>query len=188
MKVKFIYIICIVSALVFSCAKPPLAEMESAKEAVFRAENDADAVAFASGTLTRARDSLRRMQVEADSKRYDAAKTHALEAKAMAEKAITDGKAAAIRAKDESSTLISGLRSELDETGRNLNGARYSQLNLDYNALNRDLNSASDTTDQAEADLAQGNFQDALEKGRQVRATLSDINQKIALAVPRSKQ
>jgi len=188
MKVKFIYIVCIVSALVFSCAKPPLAEMESAKEAVFRAENDADAVAFAGGTLARARDSLRRMQVEADSKRYDAAKTHAAEAKAQAEKAIADGKAAAGRASDESSTLISGLRSELDDTSRNLNGARYQQLNLDFNALNRELDTASDTTDQAEADQAQGKFQDALEKGRQVRAALGDINQKIALAVPRSKQ
>jgi hypothetical protein len=188
MRVKFIYIFCIVAALVFSCAKPPIAEMDSAKEAVFRAENDENAVVFASGTLARARDSLRRMQVEADSKRYDAAKTHAQEAKTQAEKAIADGKAASLRANDESSTLVSGLRAELDETRRNINGARYSQLNLDYDSLNRDYNSASDTTDQAEADQAQGKYQDALDKGRIVRSTLSDINQKISYAVTRNKQ
>jgi len=188
MRVKFVFIVCIVAALVFGCAKPPIAEMDSAKEAVFKAENDENAVVYASGTLARAKDSLRRMQVEADSKRYDAAKTHAAEAKTQAEKAIADGKAAAARAKDESASLVSGLRAELDETRRNINGARYSQLNLDYDSLNRDYNSASDTTDQAEVDETQGKYNDALEKGRRVRATLSDINQKISYAVPRNKQ
>jgi hypothetical protein len=188
MKVKYLYIVCIVAAVVFSCAKPPIAEMESAREAVFRAENDEDAVLFAASTLARARDSLRRMQVDADSKRYDSAKTNAAEAIAAAEKAIADGKAGGGRAKEESEALLSSLRNEIEETSRNLNGARYSQLSLDYSGLNGELANARDYTDQAEAAHADGRYRDSLDSGRNARAVLGNINQKIAVAVPRSKQ
>jgi len=182
MKVKFIYIFCLILVLVAGCAKPPTAEMDSAKEAVFRAENDENAVKYAASTLARARDALRRMQVEADSKRYDAAKTHAAEAIAAAEKAIADGNAGYSRTRDEAASLLSGLRPALDETGRNLNSARYRQLRLNYDQLNRDLKDAGDTTEKAEVDQAMGRYQEALEKGRTVRAAISDINEKITSA------
>ena len=93
MKIRILFIFIIISFFVLNCEQPPLAEMDSAREAVFRAENDADAVQFAGGTLERAQDALRRMQTEADSKRYDAARTLAEEAIAAAEKALIDGKA-----------------------------------------------------------------------------------------------
>jgi hypothetical protein len=161
--------------------------MDRAKEAVFKAENDEDAVLFGGSHLARAKDSLRRMQVEADSKRYDAAKTHAEEAIAAAERAIAEGRLAGTRSRGESEALLAGLRPELEETERNLNGARYNQLNLDYNQLNNDLNSARDSIDIAEADHAQGKFQEALESGRKARATLGNINQRISGATPRRK-
>jgi flagellin-like hook-associated protein FlgL len=187
MKFKYIFLGFIVLALLASCAKPPIAEMDSAKEAVFRAENDEAAVLYGGGSLSRARDALRRMQVEADSKRYDAAKTHAAEAIAAAERAIADGKTGVARAKSESESLISGLRPAIEETERNINGARYSQLNLDYGQMNRELNNARETTDQAEVDHAMGRYQNAIEKGSSVRATLGAINQRIADRVPRKK-
>jgi len=188
MKVKIILILCVVLAFVAGCAKPPLAEMENAREAVFRAENDENAVLYASSTLARARDSLRRMQMEADSKRYDAAKTHAAEAIAAAEKAIADGKAGAEKAKDESASLLSTLRPLIEEAGRNINGARYSNLKLDFSELNRDLNSANTAADQAEQDHIQGKFQDALDKGRTARSLVSGINEKISGAATASFQ
>jgi len=182
MKAKFIYIFCLILVIAAGCAKPPTAEMDSAKEAVFRAENDEYAVKYAASTLARARDALRRMQVEADSKRYDAAKTHAAEAIAAAEKAIADGKAGYTRTRDESASLLAGLRPAIDETTRNLNSARYQQLKLDYNQLNRELKEAGETTDKAEVDQAMGRYQEALEKGRVVRATIGDIDAKISSA------
>jgi len=188
MKMKLIYTFCILAALVIGCASPPLTEMENAREAVFRAENDANAVQYAGGTLARARDSLRRMQDEADSKRYDAAKTHAAEAIAAAEKAIADGRAAAQRAGGESDALIASLRAEIQETERNLNGARYSQLVLDYNALDRAIVDAHSTTDQAEIDQAAGRYQQAMDRARIVRSDLTEINEKIANAATTRKK
>jgi len=187
MKLKYILTCFVILALLAGCAKPPIAEMDSAKEAVFRAENDEAAVLYGGGSLSRARDSLRRMQVEADSKRYDAAKTHAAEAIAAAERAIADGKTGVARAKSESESLIAGLRPAIEETERNINGARYSLLKLDYGKMNREIKEAKETTEQAEVDQAMGRYQDAINKGMSVRATLSTINQQIADVVPRKK-
>ena len=187
MKFRYIPAFCVILALVAGCAKPPLAEMESAREAVFRAENDANAAQFAASSLARARDALRLMESEADSKRYDAAKTHAMEAIAAAEKAITDGQAASVRARDEAASLVSGLRPEIEDTSRNVNGARYSQLDLDYDELDSGISKAYDTTDRAESDQAQGRYQDAIDKAMEVRSDLSGINQRVSGAVTRRK-
>jgi hypothetical protein len=187
MKLKYILCGFVVLAVFAGCAKPPIAEMDSAKEAVFRAENDPAAVLYGGGSLSRAKDSLRRMQTEADSKRYDAAKTHATEAIAAAERAIADGKTGIARARSESENLITGLKSSIEETERNINGARYNQLKLDFAQINRDFKKAKDDAEQAENDQAMGRYQDALEKGMSVRATLSSINQQIADAIPRRK-
>jgi len=188
MKVKFIYIFCLIMVLIMGCAKPPIAEMERAREAVFKAENDANAVQYAPGTLARARDAIQRMEMEADSKNYEAAKNHAAEAIAAAEKAINDGRSNAQKAVAETDTLVSGLRGEIEETTKNVASARYSQLALDYDAMDKTIVNAHNTVDQAEVDQAMGRNQDALEKARIVRADLNDINQKIANAVPARKK
>ncbi|MCL2765429.1 MAG: DUF4398 domain-containing protein [Treponema sp.] len=183
MKINLFYIFIVVSILIIGCEKPPIAEMENAREAVFRAENDANAVEYAGGTLARARDSLRRMQAEADSKRYDAARAHAADAIAAAERAIADGRAGLQRAGSESDSLISTLKTEIEETSININGARYSQLDLDYDSLDKAIVDAYDTADQAEVDQAMGRYQQALDRARVVRSELTDINQTIASAV-----
>ena len=182
MKLKLIFIYFVILALVLGCAKPQIAEMDNARDVVFRAENDEDAVLYGRSSLVRARDALQRMQVEADSKRYDAAKTHAAEAITAAERAITEGRTGAARARSEAESLLVELRPALEETARNINGARYSLLDIDYTQLNRDLISASDTLDNAEADYADGRYMDAADKGRTTRAIIGSINEKITSA------
>jgi len=182
MKTKIFYIVLIV--LIFlGCEQPPLAEMESAREAVFRAENDVNAALYAAGTLSRARSAIGQMQLEADSKRYESARTYAAEAVQAAEKAIIDGKAGAQRAASESSAVVSGLRQEIDQASSNVSGARYSLMDLNYDDLDRRLVNAHNTADQAEFDLAAGNFQNAIDKASTVRSDLANINQTVASAV-----
>jgi hypothetical protein len=182
MKLKYIILV-LLAGLIFGCAKPPTEEMNNAIEAVTRAENDADAVLYGAGSLARARDALRRMQTEADSKRYDAAKTLAGEAIAAADRAIADGQTGAARAREEAASLLASLRPMIAETGQRINSAQSAGLVLDYIELGQEFDAVRLNTDQAEVALAGRQYQDALEKGRNARAGLSDIDQKIASAV-----
>jgi flagellar biosynthesis/type III secretory pathway protein FliH len=182
MKFKPILNICILALIISSCAKPPVAEMDSAREAVLRAENDQDAVLYAGSSLTRARDALRRMENEANSKRYDAARTYAAEAVAAAEKAVADGKTGAARARDQAATMLDGLGLAINETGRNLNAARSARLDLDYQQLNSELDSALRNLDLAEIDNVMGRYGEAVDKGRNARASIGSINQQISNA------
>jgi len=170
------------------CAKPPETEMQNAVEAVFRAENDPDAVLYASGTLLRAKTALQQMHAESDHKRYDAAKNLALEAISLAERAIQEGQTGASRVIEESSSLVANLRQEIEETERNVNGARYSRLDLDYNQLDREIIGAHEAADRVEGNQASGNYQEALQGARELRADLANINQRIAGAVVLKKK
>jgi hypothetical protein len=165
------------------CAKPPTEEMEAAALAVTRAENDGDAVNYGGTSLVRAREALLRMQDEAAAKRYDAAKTLAAEAVNAAEKAISDGRAGASRARQEAANLVNGLRLPLAETGEAIGAARQSgAIELDFEGLDRDYDAALRTAGEAETSLAGNNYQEAVDKSQTVRSALSDINNRLANA------
>jgi hypothetical protein len=187
---SFVFLALVFSLTAGGCAKPPTAEMDAAVEAVTRAENDADAALYAGNTLARARDALGRMKTEAESKRYDAAKTYAAEAIAAADKAIADGRTGAVRVRDEAAALVGELRPAIAETEQGINAAQTANLSLDFDVIDQDFDTACRNTDQAEAALAGNKYQDALDRGRTARAGLSDINQKLAnaaLATSRKK-
>ena len=181
---KSIFPAIIVFGLILAaCAMPPTEEMNRAQDAVIRAENDADAVKYAGNTLIRASDALTRMQSEADAKRYDAAKNYAAEAITNAERAIADGKTGAARAKDEATLLLNSLPGPLAETASALSAARQvKNINLDFEALSGDLDSARRTYGEAQQNLAANNYRDAIIKGQSVRSALSDINARISEA------
>jgi len=183
---------CIIPLLVLSvlglfmaaCAKPPTEEMNKAQDAVIRAENDADAVNYAGNTLTRARDTLAKMQSEADAKRYDAARNLAAEAVSTAEKAIEEGKTGAARAKDEAANLLNSLSGPLADTSNALSAARQIKgITLDFDALSKDLDSANTTYNEARQNLLANNFREATAKGQSVRSLLAGINTGINEAI-----
>ena len=190
---KVIKIVSVIIALVLmgtACASPPTTEMNNAIAAVTRAENDPDAVFYAGNTLIRARDALNRMQAEADAKRYDAARSYAAEAIAAADTAIADGRAGTIRARDEATALVQGLPAAIAETDQNIRAARGAGLDLNFPALNHDLENVRQDTSQAESFLSANMFQDALDMGRTAQSGLTDINLRLsaaALAVSRDK-
>jgi hypothetical protein len=188
MKSRQIYVGLVTLMLLFSCAKPPTIEMARAQDAVFAAENDPEAAQYGTASLERARSALKNMEEAAKSKRYDAARIFAEDAINAAEKAKTDGKAAAIRTREEAASNLSRLKSEIEETGINVNGARYSQkLVLDFDALDKGVKDAYVLYDQAENSMSAGKYKDALDTAMNVRANLADINQKITNAAERRK-
>lgn len=160
-----------------SCATPPTEEMNKARDAVTRAENDADAVSYAPNALIRARDALTRMQSESDAKRYDAAKKLAGEAYDNAERAIADGRSAAERARMEAVALINGLEGPLSETADNLDKAKEVEgIQLDFAVLSKDMASAYGTYNDAKASIQAHNYNDAIVQGETVRSILASIN------------
>jgi HEPN domain-containing protein len=165
--------------LCISCARPPTEEMNRAVEAISRAENDADAVTYAGNILSRARDALTKMQEEANLKRFDSAKLFAAEAVSLSERAVTEGKANAARAREEAANLLGSLGRPIAETESALNEAKGHDIDIDYDALGATLNAAKTTFDSAQSSLEEGDFPDAIEKGQMARSVISDINDKI---------
>ncbi|MCL2191004.1 MAG: DUF4398 domain-containing protein [Treponema sp.] len=176
--------------LATGCAGPPTEEMNNAVEAVARAENDNDAVLHAPAALARAREALRMMRREADSRRFDAARAYAAEAIAAAERAVAEGRAGAEQARREAHALISDLPPLIAEAERGMGAARAAGLDLDYDALDDALNGARERANLAVDAYASGLYGDAIAQGRYARNGLADINQRIAgaaVAVPQGK-
>jgi mannitol-specific phosphotransferase system IIBC component len=151
--------------------------MNRAHDAVIRAENDADAVTYAPNILIRARDALTRMENEADAKRYDAAKNFAAEAINNAERAITEGRTGAGRAREEATRLIDSLSGLLAETLSAINAAREIQgIQLDFDALMNEMDLARRAYEAARQSIQANNFLEAINQGQTVRSLLSGIN------------
>ena len=182
-KIIILGVIIIIGMALAACSTPPTEEMQRAQDAVFQAESDANAVAYAGNTLVRARDALARMENEVEAKRYDAAKEFAAEAISLAERAITDGRTGRERARSEAENLLESLGDLLAETISALNAARQVEnLILDFDAISQDLDLARRTYDEAWQSLEGNNFQDAIAKGQYARSLLSSINLRISEA------
>ncbi|MCL2411531.1 MAG: hypothetical protein FWC97_07805, partial [Treponema sp.] len=82
----------------------------------------------------------------------------------------------------------SGLWDEIEETQRNVNGARYSLLQLDHDELDREMRGVHQAADRAEASYAEGRYQDTLNIARDIRSGLSDINGRVAGAAAVGKR
>jgi len=177
-------------ALMTGCTKPPTEEMNRAEEAVARAENDLDAVNYAANLVERAKDALALMHEEVDAKRYDAAINYANDAISLAERAINEGRAEAGRTREKAINTLSGLRPQLLETEKRIDNAKAAKLRLDFDAIDRDLNSAQRGYDQAQAAVSGNRYQEAIFLSNNVRSNLNGINQKLgakAMEVSRKK-
>ncbi|MDR3130428.1 MAG: hypothetical protein LBU18_02675 [Treponema sp.] len=161
------------------CEKAPVEEMAAATEALIRAENDPDAVSFGETSLNRARDSAFRMRMSANSKRYEDAIALAAETISAAEKAISDGRAAAQRARDEAAGLIASVKESFTEINGLISSAGQRGLKLDYLALDKDMEDVRSAIEQAEAD-AVSRPKEAIDKAQSARAALSDIRSRIS--------
>ena len=168
--------------LATGCAKPPIDEMNSAAEAVAVAENDINAVNYASGTLSRAKAALANMYEEASSKNYDLAKSFAAEAIAMAELAIKEGQVQAIKVKEDSSAVISTLKNQVKETEQLIKTAKENGLILDYELIENEFDATYQIMVQACEAFKEEKYNDSLKLGNSVRSSLDLINYQLSEA------
>lgn len=184
-RLKYVFLIFIVgTVLLAGCAKPPVEEMNNAVAAVSRAENDPDVVNYATNALARAREALSQMQAEADAKRYDNARSLAADAQSLAEKAISDSRAAALRIREEADSAIRAMQNAISETEQTLNNARRSRpAGVNVNQLDRDFANARGTADQAVIAQTESRYREAIDKSQAVRSALSAITSSLSQTV-----
>ena len=180
---KIVFLLTAVFILFLSCERPPEEEMNRAIEALTRAENDYNAVNFSGNLLERARSALRLMQEEANTRRFDSAKSYAAEVVNFAERAISEGRLNADRARSEAANLLNGLAQSLNETETAINAARINNMMLDFNELGRLLDSAKSEYEIAQQSINSERFQDAIDRAQNVRSLLNLINTRISEAV-----
>jgi hypothetical protein len=164
--------------------------MTRAEEAVARAENDPDAVSYSGNLIALANESLALMYEEVDEKRYDTAINHANNATTYAERAINEGRSAAMRTRDEASIIMSGLRTQMLDTEQRIDNAKAANLPLDFNDIDNEFYSTQRTYDQAQSAMSGSRYQEAIFLSNNVKAGLNSINQKLgtsAMEVSRKK-
>jgi hypothetical protein len=174
-----------------SCATPPTDEMNAAEEAVTRAENTPEVPRYAANTLARAKEALTNMKTEADAKRYDSAKNFAQEAVQAAEKAISDAKSQAVRARDDANTALNALRAAISETENAITqGKKNSKLKLNWPQLDNDFDAAKSIAAEAESAASAQRYSDVVERSSTARTALGTITAQISqasLALTRKK-
>jgi uncharacterized protein YdiU (UPF0061 family) len=178
------------TVLFAACAKPPTEEMEAARTAVVRAENDPDVAVYAVSTLARAREALTNMEAEAVAKRYDAARNYAAEAVTNAEKAINDARTAVARAKEDSANALNALRNAMSETDTAIDQGKKNSLSLEWDQIDRNFEDAQTIAGEAEEAAAANRYRNVVERANTARTALSSITSQIAgasLAVTRKK-
>jgi hypothetical protein len=181
----------VLAAACIGCAKPPVEDMDNATAAVARAENDPDVVMYAQSALGRARETLNTMRSEAEAKRYDEARRLAADVAALAEKAILDGRGAAVRARDEAANAIAVMESAITEADQEIENARVARKgDTNFEEVDRDFTDAKALADRARNANGEKRYREAIDGSSQVRSQLSAITSRIgqaAIAVSRKK-
>ena len=163
--------IIIVFLCVFAaCAIPPIGNMKRARDAVLQAENDENAVNYASATLLQARNFLARMQAEADARRYDEARKLAALAITYAEVAIIRGerrvRAEEIRVRELRERAERIIRNEEDLIARILNDINNARLvpntQIDFDEISRTMNFVQLLLNLHRQNFEAGNYQDVI--------------------------
>jgi hypothetical protein len=124
------------------------------------------------------------MRSEAEAKKYDSAKSYAAEVVTASEKAISDGRAAALRSRDEATAQVADLKNALNETQTALDNARQvPRVQLDFDALTEDLDGARRDLTRAESAASANRPQEAIDISRGVRSSLGNIQNRISEGV-----
>jgi hypothetical protein len=179
-----------------ACSKPPQAEVEAAKAAVEAAAGNPDVTAYTPDALQAARDRLARLQAELDaqaakgtlSRKYDAAKSMALETRAAAENLAAQAATAKEQTKAEAMTLLNDLRLIVPEAERGLAQARRVRgVKLDFKALSASLAQAKTEVAAAETAYDSGDYATARATAAAVKGSLTRGQQVVADAIAAAK-
>ncbi len=174
-----------------SCEKPPQPEIDAAAMAFQASAKDPDVITYAPDSLRAAQEKRDTLQAELDAqakrgvlmRRYDAAKTLAAEAKAMAEQAATDAARAKLQSRTDAEALIAGFAAAIPAfEGKVWAARRVRGVKLDPDILSMAEATRTALAD-AQNDLASGAFAAAKAKALTIQEKLADGESRINEAI-----
>lgn len=175
--------LCVAFAFI-SCAKAPTAEADAARAAVSAAAANPDVPVYAADTLKRAQSQLSDMEAELKAKAYDKAKASAIDAKASAEKSISDAAAGKEAARSQAASLLAELKTSVADADKLLSQARkLRRAKLDYAALGTELDGIKATVQDAQSDYDNGSYASSADKAADAKTRLADFVARISTAV-----
>jgi len=109
-------IVCVFAlSLIFACAKPPTQEIANAEKAIADAKAK-EADVYVQDVFTKAQDEMKKASEMVTAKKYDEAKTAAMEAAKMAQQAASLVEQNKQKMKEEIDAMLPDIQKALDET------------------------------------------------------------------------
>ena len=187
----------VILALLVGCAKPPTADIDSAKAALQTAEQNSDVSTYAQDQLKAAQDKLAQLQSELDlqakkgalSRNYDAAKNLALETRAAADALATEAEAAKEVAKNNAAAAIDELTKTLIPQAQSgiAMARRVRGIKLDFAGLTAALNQAKAQVADAQTAYNNGQYATALSTADAVKSAIAQESTTVADAISAAK-
>jgi hypothetical protein len=175
----------------FSCQKPPQADIDSAAKAYESSASDPDVVMYAPDLLRDAQTRLAALRAEVDaqekkgslSRRFEKTITLAAEAKAAAEAAVSEAKKAKEQVKADADALLQGFEAAISQYESKLWSAkRVRGIKLDEDLLTLAQGARTAVAD-ALKDFETGSYAAAKAKALTIQERLADGESRVAEAV-----
>jgi hypothetical protein len=185
----------LVLVFMVGCAKPPEADIQSAKQSI-EAAQQAQAGDYAPDSLKAAEDVQAQLDAELKAQEekfalfrsYKKASELAAQVKAKGEQAATDAKTRKEQVKQEAQTLIGEAKAALTEAEEMLKKAPKGKgTQQDIEALKGDLTAATSTVTEAESAFTAERFLDAKAKAEAAKSSIGNVKTQIEQAMAAKK-
>lgn len=189
-KMMFLFGIALLLVSVNGCAKPPQADIDSAKASIDAARS-AEAGTYAPNSLRSAEDAQAQLDAELKAQEdkfslfrsYKHAQELAANVKSAGDKAVADAKAGKEQKKNEAETAISEAKTQLEEAKTDLASAPTGKgTQADIAALKADLDGVATAIADAEGSFNGEKYVDAKAKAEGAKQTIQNVKSAIEQA------
>lgn len=182
MRIKSILVACsvlLLLLLVSGCAKPPTEEIEAAKAAI-EAAKAAEADVYAPNEFGAAQSALADAEAKVGNKKYDLAKTSAIQAKEKADAAVTAAGPAKAKAKAEAEQQLTEARAAVTEVKGMIETA---PPKADLGTLKTDVEQVETGLTEADAAYNREDYKGAASKAKAIKRNVAGIRDSVQLAL-----
>lgn len=180
--------LCIALGLAFAigCGKPPVEELNAARAAL-DAARQAEAEVYAPDTYRSASNTLNDANAKSEAKDYEGARTAAIQARELADRARSEAQTAKQQTRDDAQTIVNRVTSGLSDVRIAMGSApRGKGADDDLDQINADLSQAESSLNNARTHLSSGKYRDALTEARSAETKLGPTRSSVQAAVEKT--